>query len=81
MLDIEEEKLQIERTYGTDATVRYAGNYAGCVKKISKGVYSCAVSMEKDGQRILQAFGRSDSVENGARDVVYQWLLMNTDFR
>jgi hypothetical protein len=82
MKQFDEQKVQIEPVYGSrgDATVRYAGRYAGCVKKIREGEYSCAVSMERDGQRILQAFGRSDSIESGARDVAYQWFLIHRDY-
>ena len=61
----------------TDVTVRYDGQYAGTVKLQEDGKYQCAVSLLKKGVRILQAFGVSDSIENGAKAVGHQFWLSN----
>jgi hypothetical protein len=80
MAEFDETKLQVDRVpwSETNVAVRYDGHYCGAVQKVNEGEYSCAVSMERDGEKILQAFGRSDSIETGARDVVEQWLLVHS---
>jgi hypothetical protein len=69
MAEFDETKLQVDRVpwSETNVAVRYDGHYCGAVQKVSEGEYSCAVSMERDGEMILQAFGRSSSIETGAR--------------
>ena len=62
----------------TDVSVHYDGEYAGCVKKVEGSAhYECAVSMERDGEKILQACDRADSIEQGALAVGQQWWLQH----
>ncbi len=62
----------------TDVGVHYDGEYAGCVKKVEgSDHYECAVSMERDGEKILQACGNANSIEQGALDVGQQWWLQH----
>ena len=61
-----------------DVAVYYDGEYAGCVKKVEDSAhYECAVSMERDGEKILEACGRADSIEDGAKAVGHQFFLQN----
>lgn len=80
MVEFDETKLNIDQVpwSNTNAAVRYDGHYCGAVLKISEGEYSCAVSMERDGEKILQAFSRSDSIQSGAQSVARQWLLVHS---
>jgi hypothetical protein len=78
MIAVDNTKLEIEPVpwSDTDRTIRYGGHYVGCVKMIREGEYQCAVSMLRKGEQILQECGRADSVESGAHNVAYQWLLI-----
>ena len=61
-----------------DVAVHYGGEYAGCVKKVEGSThYECAISMERDGEKILQACGNANSIEQGALDVGQQWWLQH----
>lgn len=79
MKDIDPKEIRIESAYagGRSFTVRYRGHYAGSIELLDDGKYSCAVDMERDGQKVLQRFGRTDSKQEAAEAVVWQWLLSN----
>ena len=77
--------LQMSSWYGvaqsvarndTDVGVHYDGEYAGCVNKVKDSAhYECAVSIEQDGEKILQACGCANSIEDGAKAVGHQFFL------
>lgn len=79
MADFDETLITTSPTAGSQGknlAVYYRGTYAGVAVLHDDGEYECAVSMERDGQKILQAFGRADSAEQSVSDVAYQWHLM-----
>lgn len=80
MEDFDPKEIEIESTYagGGNFTIRYLGHYASSIERQQNGDYSCAVDMERHGQKVLQRFGRGDSKEGAAESVVRQWLLSNT---
>ncbi len=62
----------------TDVSVHYDGEYAGCIKKVEGSAhYECAVSMKREGEKILQVCGNADSIEDGAKTVGHQWWLQH----
>ncbi len=80
MVEFDEKLVTTQPVAGndTDVDVRYDGEYAGCVKKVEDSAhYECAVSMERDGEKILQACGRADSIEDGAKAVGHQFFRQN----
>lgn len=74
---VDRSKLVIERVAWNerDYTVRYAGDYVGCIKLVGDNDYQIAVSMQRKKEKILQECGRADSIETGAEAVAYHWLL------
>ena len=64
--------------FDSDVTVWYKGVRAGVVKMAAGGDdYVCLLSMEWNGQSILQQCSRSDSIEQGADIIAHRFWLRN----
>ncbi len=82
MNDFDPREVEIQSFYaGGSLTVRYRGHYAGSIERLDNGEYSCAVDLERDGEKVLQRFGRSSSKQDAAESVARQWLLSNPKAR